>query len=50
MGKQYYYQSASYVEVKNQDLLKKKEASGFFSSLGIKTPLSKIPIIGNIFF
>ena len=28
--------------VKNEDLLKKQEASGTLSSLGLKTPLSKI--------
>ena len=27
-----------------------QEASGLSSSLGIKTPLSKIPLLGNILF
>ena len=29
---------------------KKKEANGILSSLGLKTPLSKIPLFGNILF
>ena len=27
-----------------------QEASGILSSLGIRTPLSKIPLLGDIFF
>ena len=30
--------------------IKEQEASGLLSSLGIKTPLSKIPLLGNILF
>ena len=40
MVKQYYYQNVLYVVLKNQDLLKKQEASGTLSSLGLKIPLS----------
>ena len=29
---------------------KEKEASGLFSSLGIKRPLSKIPLVGPLLF
>ena len=32
---------------KNQDLLKKQEAKGLSSNLGIRTPLSKVPILGD---
>ena len=30
--------------------IKKQEANGILSSLGIKTPLSKIPLLGDVFF
>ena len=30
--------------------LKQQEASGLLSSLGIKTPLSKIPLVGPLLF
>ena len=35
---------------KNQNLLKKREAKGLLSNLGIKTPLSKISILGDVLF
>ena len=30
--------------------IKKQEANGILSSLGIKTPLSKIPLLGDVLF
>ena len=36
-----------YAVVKNQDLLKKKEAKGILTSLGFRTRLDKIPFIGD---
>ena len=30
--------------------IKKQEAKGLLSNLGIRTPLSKIPVLGDIFF
>ena len=36
--------------VKESRCVKEQEAKGLFSSLGIKTPLSKIPLLGNILF
>ena len=30
--------------------IKKQDAKGILSSLGIKTPLSKIPILGDVLF
>ena len=30
--------------------IKKQEANGILSSLGIKTPLSEIPILGDVLF
>ena len=37
-----------YVVVKR--FIKKQEASGLLSSLGLKTPLCKIPLFGDILF
>ena len=31
-------------------LIKKQEASGILSNLGLNTPLNKIPLLGDIFF
>ena len=36
--------------VKKTRFFKRQEASGILSTLGIKTPLSKIPLFGDIFF
>ena len=35
---------------KRSRFIKKEEAKGLLSKLGIKTPLSKIPILGDILF
>ena len=35
---------------KTSKFIKEQEAKGLLSNLGIKTPLSKIPILGDIFF
>ena len=35
---------------KKPKFIKKQEASGLLSKLGIKTPLSKIPILGDVLF
>ena len=35
-------------DTKKSKLLKQQEASGLLSSLGIKTPLSKIPLVGPL--
>ena len=37
-------------ERKKSKFIKRQEASGLLSSLGIKTPLSKIPLFGPLFF
>ena len=39
-----WYQNVQYVVVKNQ------EAEGLLSNLGIKAPLNKVPILGDILF
>ena len=44
MVRQLYYQNVQYVVVKNQ------EAKGRLNNLGLKTPLSKVPILGVILF
>ena len=44
MVEQWYYQNVKYVEVKNQ------EAKGLLSNLGVRTQLSKVPILGDILF
>ena len=35
---------------KKSKFIKKQEASGILSSVGIRTSLSKIPVLGDIFF
>ena len=35
---------------KKSRFIKKQEAKGLLSNLGIKTPLSKVPILGYVFF
>ena len=35
---------------KKSKSIKKQEASGLLSKLGIKTPLSKIPLLGDVLF
>ena len=44
MVEQWYYQNVQYVIVKNQ------EATGLLSNLVVRTPLSKVPMLGDIFF
>ena len=35
---------------KNSKLIKEQQAKGLLSNLGIKTPLNKIPLLGDILF
>ena len=35
---------------KKSRFIKKQEASGILSNLGLKTPLNKIPLLGDILF
>ena len=37
-------------ESKKSRVIKNQEAKGLLGNLGIKTPLSKVPILGNILF
>ena len=50
MVEQCYYQSVQNVEVKIQGSMKNQEAKGPLSNLGIRTPLSKVPILGENLF
>ena len=36
--------------IKKSRFVKEQEAKGLLSSLGIKTPLNKVPLSGNILF
>ena len=36
--------------IKKWRFVKKQEAKGLLSNLGIKTPLNKIPLLGDILF
>ena len=49
-GKLMFYQSVQCMMVKNQDLSKKKKASGILSTLGLKRPLSGILALGDTLF
>ena len=35
---------------KNSKFIKKQEAKGLLSNLGIRTPLHKLPILGDVLF
>ena len=35
---------------KKSKIIKEQEASGLLTSLGLKTPLSKIPLVGPLLF
>ena len=48
MVEQCYYQNVLYVTVKNRDWWKNKKQKGVLSSLGLKTPLRKISLLGDI--
>ena len=50
MVKQWYYQNAPNVLVKNQNLLKtKKQKAQLLSNLGLRIPLSRVPLFGDMF-
>ena len=50
MVKQCYHEKVLYVVVKKSRFSKEQEAKGLWSHLGIKTPLNKIPLLGDILF
>ena len=48
MVEQCYNQNALHAVVKKKIFMKEQEAKGLLSSLGLKTPLSKIPLLSDI--
>ena len=48
MAKQWYYQNAQYTVVKKSRFIKNQEAKGLFSNSNLRTPLSKVLILGDI--
>ena len=50
MAEQWYYQYNLYAAVKKSKFIKKHEAKGLLSSLGIRAALSKIPLLGDVLF
>ena len=50
MVKQCYHEKVLYVVVKKSRFSKEQEAKGLWSRLGIKAPLNKIPLLGDILF
>ena len=50
MVKQWYYQNAQYVVVKKSRFIKNQEARRLLSNLGLRTQLSKVPVLHDILF
>ena len=50
MVKQWYYQKSAICGSKKSRFIKNQEAKGLLSSLGLRTPLRKVPILGDILF
>ena len=49
-GKMMILSKCAICDSKKFKFINKQEASGLLSKLGIKTPLSKIPILGDVLF
>ena len=45
-----YDQNVHYTVVKKSRFIKDQEGKGLLSNLGVKTPLSKVAILGDILF
>ena len=50
MVNQGYYKNVHYMITKKSRFIKNQEAKGLLSNLGIRTPLSKVPIFCDILF
>ena len=50
MGKSLYCPGVKCVTINEFKLIKKQETSGLLSQLGIRIPLSKIPLLGDFLF
>ena len=48
--KQWYYRNVQRVKEKKSRFIKNQEAKGLLSNLGLRTPLGKLPILGDILF
>ena len=46
---QLWNQNVLFVEIKKSSFVKEQEAKGLSSNLGIKTPLSKTPLLNKLF-
>ena len=49
-GKRKMLSKCAICSAKKSKFIKEQEAKGILSSLGLKTPLRKIPLLGDIFF
>ena len=49
-GKVMIWSKCAICNSKKSKFIKKKEAKGLLSKLGIKTPISKLPVLGDILF
>ena len=49
-GKTMILSKCAICDAKISRFIKKQEAKGILSSLGLKTPLNKIPLLGDILF
>ena len=49
-GKSMMFSKCTICGSKKSKFVKKQEASGILCSVGIRTPLRKIPVLGDIFF
>ena len=50
MVEQWYYQDVQYVVVRKSRFIKNQEAKGLLRNLGVRIPLRKAPILGDILF
>ena len=50
MVEQWYYQNVQYAVAKKSRFIKNQQAKDLLSNLGVSTPLSKVPILGDILF
>ena len=49
-GKSLILSKCAICDCKKSRFIKKQEAKGLLSNLGIRTPLNKVPILGDILF
>ena len=50
MVKELFYQQCAICGSKKSKFIKQQEAKGLLSNLGLRTPLNKIPVLGDILF